>query len=562
MTYTGHCPHCKQVVRAGHGGPVKRIGSPIMTCPHCNKKYLDENMYEWAVIADECKLRYYFIDNGRWFYVPFLALLAGGGSESFLFGCLVLIVGLAAYWLIVKYANDTAIQESFKRCSNISYVDTLVEVQYEMLDQRFTDDYHARHKKVISPPARSSVPHQSHSSVPSDSKDRSVNISPLSFEQKASLVCKRLWSASIDFIEYTSFPQNTYCATFFWSAYLYSVHDILAKNNLLDLVEKEFISSVSTLFDIPLEEVELLAFLKKFQRTSISVFQSSSLDCHSTEGISELLSHANAIMHNDNTAEAYIPTPADITEFMLGVLDVTEYAVKLLSTDSHPPQPVPSPQAEQFAAKPIKVPSFAPHVAPANDSSVWAPAAPDRKRNFVFILFISLFLAATLLISLYAFITALPDSQSGKLTQQSTASTTHPVESVERLATPANGKIIFNPIKEGVAPLSVETTVYDNCYLILTEHNSTKIIMSFFVRANSTAEVLVPLGNYDIYYAVGESWYGTTHLFGDSTYRAKFDESFLFEKDSYGYSGWTIQMQPVTYGNLDSNPVDPEHFPD
>ena len=154
-----------------------------------------------------------------------------------------------------------------------------------------------------------------------------------------------------------------------------------------------------------------------------------------------------------------------------------------------------------------------------------------------------------------------PDSSVTSPSQTPTTTATEPTESLKRLATPANGKIIFKPSEEGVAPLSVDTPLYDNCYLILTEHNSTKTVMSFFVRAGSTAEVLVPLGNYDIYYAAGGSWYGTTHLFGESTYRAKLDDVFQFTKDSSGYSGWSIQLQPVAYGNLDSDPVDAEDFP-
>lgn len=146
-------------------------------------------------------------------------------------------------------------------------------------------------------------------------------------------------------------------------------------------------------------------------------------------------------------------------------------------------------------------------------------------------------------------------------TPPSSATPTEATERFKRLPTPVNGAIIFDPVNEKVAPLSVETTVYDNCYLVLTEHGSKKLVMSFFVRANSSAEVHVPIGNYDIYYAVGESWYGTEHLFGDSTYRAKFDESFLFTKEPDGYSGWTIEMQPVSYGNLESDPINADDFP-
>lgn len=198
---------------------------------------------------------------------------------------------------------------------------------------------------------------------------------------------------------------------------------------------------------------------------------------------------------------------------------------------------------------------------PANCPSASPAKEPKRKASASTFIFLFL-LAITIVAMVHACNSTLSSESSSALPSQiPAAGTTQPTESIKRLPTPANGKILFGPLKEGVAPLTVKTTTYDNCYLILTEHNSAKVIMSFFVRANSTADVSVPVGNYDIYYAVGEAWYGTDHLFGDSTYRAKFDESFLFTKESDGYSGWTIEMQPVSYGNLESDPVSADDFP-
>lgn len=125
------------------------------------------------------------------------------------------------------------------------------------------------------------------------------------------------------------------------------------------------------------------------------------------------------------------------------------------------------------------------------------------------------------------------------------------------LPQPSNGERFLLPSSTCVSPLSIKAADYDDCYFVLSDHNTGSAIMSFYVHAGSTIKLDVPVGTFDIYYASGDSWYGTDLLFGSDAHYQKFDRTFSFSE----HSGWSIELQPVTYGNSDIKNVSTEDFP-
>ena len=129
-----------------------------------------------------------------------------------------------------------------------------------------------------------------------------------------------------------------------------------------------------------------------------------------------------------------------------------------------------------------------------------------------------------------------------------------------------NGQIVRYPSEARLAPFSVEAPASGTSkglYIVLSPVGSTsaKARMSFFVESGNTAEVHVPLGVFEVYYASGRTWYGPDHLFGPSTQYYKCDKSFSFKADGDEYLGWTLELYPQTDGNLDTVSVDEEDFP-
>ena len=146
MMYEGKCPHCGNIVRGGHGTPMKRIASPIRTCYRCGQKYIDENMYEWAVLDPVYKLWFYFGANNRGIVLMFSLLL---GIICFPVENIAAGIGLLVFsvvWMVVcfiyvKLAHKNAMIESQTRCNNPEYLQLLNDIKYDKLARNFDDFY-------------------------------------------------------------------------------------------------------------------------------------------------------------------------------------------------------------------------------------------------------------------------------------------------------------------------------------------------------------------------------------------------------------------------------------
>lgn len=84
--------------------------------------------------------------------------------------------------------------------------------------------------------------------------------------------------------------------------------------------------------------------------------------------------------------------------------------------------------------------------------------------------------------------------------------------------------------------------------------------MTVFVRSGMTANVDVPLGNYEFRYAAGDTWYGYEHLFGPATGYSKADKLFDFRDTGYEVSGYTVTLYKVPNGNLHTSSIRANEF--
>lgn len=146
--------------------------------------------------------------------------------------------------------------------------------------------------------------------------------------------------------------------------------------------------------------------------------------------------------------------------------------------------------------------------------------------------------------------------------------------------TPKNGAIINDTEEEKLAPLTIKASDSSNYYISLKcvdvpgkqyessfdrKYDILKHNMSFYVEGGKTAEVLVPLAEYEIYYATGNTWHGSASKFGEDTLCFRCEDTFLFEKqwDDEGmyYSGWTLTLYAVPDGNMDTEEIPLSEFP-
>lgn len=165
-----------------------------------------------------------------------------------------------------------------------------------------------------------------------------------------------------------------------------------------------------------------------------------------------------------------------------------------------------------------------------------------------------------------------------KLYQSSNSPTISSEKSEDHITEPKNGYVFQEiPDCDYLAPLSIETVGSSGYYFVLdpialyspSEFISSEyakiIAMNSYIRlyihGGSSIDIDVPLGEYEIFYATGDSWLGEDELFGPDTRYYKCDDTFLFEETQSGYNGWTVSLAPVANGNLDTELIDSDSFP-
>ena len=140
-----------------------------------------------------------------------------------------------------------------------------------------------------------------------------------------------------------------------------------------------------------------------------------------------------------------------------------------------------------------------------------------------------------------------------------------------------NGMIIKTPAYKCVCPLSVSVRGDKNYYVYLkyisapggilfvereaAPGNGSGSDISFLISAGSSAELLVPIGRYKLYYAVGDDWFGEDDKFGSNTRYSCSDDLLDFYADSEYYQGHSLELWLQANGNFDSYEIDKDSFP-
>lgn len=112
-----------------------------------------------------------------------------------------------------------------------------------------------------------------------------------------------------------------------------------------------------------------------------------------------------------------------------------------------------------------------------------------------------------------------------------------------------------------LAPLKLTTKAGASHHFIKIVDSQTRApVLTAFLRAGETADLNVPLGNYRLLYASGETWYGTEHLFGPVTDYGAADETLLFNVEGNTIHGHNIELYERIGGNLKSKKITAADF--
>ena len=107
---------------------------------------------------------------------------------------------------------------------------------------------------------------------------------------------------------------------------------------------------------------------------------------------------------------------------------------------------------------------------------------------------------------------------------------------------------VLDPVSLYCSPFADSFQQYR--YELFAKYNYIKL----YVHGGSTVEIQIPKGEYKIYYATGENWYGEEDLFGTDTVYSEINKTFNFSN----VSEYALR---VPDGNLRISKIKTNEFP-
>jgi hypothetical protein len=144
------------------------------------------------------------------------------------------------------------------------------------------------------------------------------------------------------------------------------------------------------------------------------------------------------------------------------------------------------------------------------------------------------------------------------------------------MKTISSSKIVKEPSYEGTCPFSVILPNGDKDYYIYLKYlkpssrsatdrnritNDSVDDVAVYIKAHDNFSCQVPVGVYKLYYTLGDTWYGTEERFGIGAPTYTSEDLLEFYNDGQRWQGHTIELRPVTNGNLDRTKIPGSEFP-
>lgn len=125
---------------------------------------------------------------------------------------------------------------------------------------------------------------------------------------------------------------------------------------------------------------------------------------------------------------------------------------------------------------------------------------------------------------------------------------------------PPSGVLQINTEAEQIAPFKINADTSGCYYLKMIGTSNGQAVLTVFLRAGESVLIDVPLGEFEIHYATGHTWFGEIHHFGQAARCFKLDTNLRFFVDGETIAGHELTLYGVSDGNIVSEPIAPEKF--
>ena len=107
---------------------------------------------------------------------------------------------------------------------------------------------------------------------------------------------------------------------------------------------------------------------------------------------------------------------------------------------------------------------------------------------------------------------------------------------------PYIGSLSVFTSEERIASFQIKTTSGSHYFVKFSDAYTDAPILTLFVQGGSTAHVSVPMGTYQVRYAIGTTWYGREYLFGPDTLYYQIDQLLTTQILGNQVRGFTISL--------------------
>jgi hypothetical protein len=120
--------------------------------------------------------------------------------------------------------------------------------------------------------------------------------------------------------------------------------------------------------------------------------------------------------------------------------------------------------------------------------------------------------------------------------------------------------IVYRRMGYGDAPLRIVTQPGSNYFFKLVRPNTRIIELAGFIEGGKILDAQLTIGDYELRYAVGQSWISAQEFFGVTTGFSKASSPLSFKFDGARYQGVEVRLIMQTGGNLKTTAVKRSEF--
>lgn len=125
---------------------------------------------------------------------------------------------------------------------------------------------------------------------------------------------------------------------------------------------------------------------------------------------------------------------------------------------------------------------------------------------------------------------------------------------------PIRTGFILTSGRDAVALFEIRTPPGRNYYVKLVHVPTNATWVTLYVEGGKSFLGEVPLGEFELRWAMGQTWYGLHALFGPETLYERALEPLRFERTVDGITGHTVSLTLTLDGNLFTAPVAAKEF--